>query len=58
VTYLIVGLDRHTLAPWHEHVRARDLTTATRVAHARAHASGIDLVLAAVIGPGSSVLSS
>ena len=57
MTYLIVGLDRHTFAPWHEHVRARDVRTATRVAHARAHASGIDLVLAAVIGPGSSVLA-
>ena len=32
MTYLIVGLDRSTLAPWQRHVRERDVATATRVA--------------------------
>jgi hypothetical protein len=57
VTYLIVGLDRQTLAPWHENVHAGDAETATRVALDRAEARGIDLVVAAVIGPNSSVVS-
>jgi hypothetical protein len=56
VTYLIVGLNRTTLAPWHENVQARDVTAAKRVALARARASGVNLVVAAVIGPYSSVL--
>jgi hypothetical protein len=56
VTYLIVGLDRTTLVPWHENIQARDVTAATRLALARARARGIDLVVAAVIGPNSSVL--
>jgi hypothetical protein len=55
VIYLIVGVDRHTLAPWHANIRARDVPTATRVAEARAHATGINLVVAAVIGPDSIV---
>jgi hypothetical protein len=53
VTYLIVGLDRTTLAPWHQNIQARDVTTAARLA--RAQARGINLVVAAVIGPNSSV---
>jgi hypothetical protein len=56
VTYLIVGLDRATLAPWHQNIQARDVTTAARLARARAKARGINLVVAAVIGPNSSVL--
>jgi hypothetical protein len=56
VTYLIVGLDRTTLAPWHQNIQARDVTTAARLARARAKARGINLVVAAVIGPNSSVL--
>ena len=56
MTYLIVGLDRTTLARWHDNVLANDLTTATRIARARAAAQGIKLVVAAVIGPNSSVL--
>jgi hypothetical protein len=56
VTYLIVGLDRQTLAPWHENIQAADLETAMRDAHARAQASGINLVVAAVIGPNSSIM--
>ena len=57
MTYLIVGLDRATLTQWHGHVLARDAGTATRIAQARAAAHGIRLVIAAVIGPNSSVLS-
>jgi hypothetical protein len=57
VTYLIVGLDRSTLARWHSNVLARDIGTATRIAHARAAAQGIKLVVAAVIGPNSCVLT-
>jgi hypothetical protein len=52
VTYLIVGLDRGTLAPWQRHVRERDVATATRSGIARVGVDGIDLVVAAVIGPG------
>jgi hypothetical protein len=57
VTYLIVGLDRRTLAPWHGNVRASDVMTAKQMARARAAIQGIDVVVAAVIGPNSSVLS-
>jgi hypothetical protein len=57
VTYLIVGLDRQTLAPWHQNVQAADATSATRVAFDRAQSRGIDLVVAAVIGPNSSIVS-
>src|SRR3954453_3070791 len=51
MTYLIVGLDRSTLAPWQRHVRERDAASATRTAVARAGADGVDLVVAAGIGP-------
>lgn len=56
VTYLIVGLDRKTHARWHENVSADEVATAARIARARATAHGIDLVIAAVIGPNSAVL--
>lgn len=56
MTYLIVGLDRATLARWHQNVLARDVATATRIAQARAAAQGVRLVVAAVIGPNSAVL--
>jgi hypothetical protein len=56
VTYLIVGLDRKTLARWHDNVLARDVPSATLIARARAAAQGITLVIAAVIGPNSSVV--
>jgi len=56
VTYLIVGLDRNTLARWHDNVLARDIRSATLIARARAAAQGITLVIAAVIGPNSSVV--
>jgi hypothetical protein len=57
MTYLVVGLDESTFAPWHENVGAVDVATATQVAFARAQARGIQLVIAAVIGPNSTVLA-
>lgn len=57
MTYLVVGLDLATHAPWHENVSADDAGTATRIARARAAAQGIDLVVAALIGPNSAVVS-
>jgi hypothetical protein len=56
MTYLIVGLDRHTLAPWHENVQADDATVAARVAVGRARRVGVDLVVAAAVGPGANVI--
>ncbi len=53
---LIVGLDRRTLSPWHTNVAAEDVTRAKTVARSRARRIGIDLVVAAVIGPCSNVL--
>ena len=57
MTYLVVGLDQSTFAPWHQNVRADDVTTAKQIAFARAQARGIALVVAAVIGPNSTVLA-
>jgi hypothetical protein len=57
VTYLIVGLDLTTLVRWHGNVLAGDIGSATRIARVRAAAQGIELVVAAVIGPNSAVLS-
>jgi len=57
VTYLIVGLDRRTHSRWHDNVSADDIGTAKRIARARAQAQAIDLVVAAVIGPNSAVIS-
>ena len=57
MTYLIVGLDRATFAPWRRNVLAGDVTTAVRIGCARAAEQGIQLVVAAVIGPNSSVLA-
>jgi hypothetical protein len=56
VTYLVVGLDQSTFAPWHQNIRAVDVLTARQVASARARARGIQLVVAAVIGPNSTVM--
>jgi hypothetical protein len=56
MTFLIVGLDRRTFAPWHRHIRERDVASAARAAVARAGADGIDLVVAAVLGPSASIL--
>ena len=55
--YLIAGLDRSTFARWHDHVMAADAGLATRIAQARAAVQGLDLVVAAVIGPCSDLLS-
>ena len=56
MTYLIVGVDRRTLDPWHRNVMAHDAPSARRLARIRAAGEGIALVVAAVIGPGSEVL--
>ena len=57
MTYLIVGLDRSTLSPWRRHVLAGDAPTAIRLGCARAAAQGVQLVVAAVIGPGANVIA-
>jgi hypothetical protein len=56
MTYLVVGLDQITFAPWHQNVQAKNVTAAREIAVARADAKGIALVVAAVIGPNSTVL--
>ena len=56
MTFLIVGVARRSLTPWHRHVLAREPGEATRLARVRAAADGIALVIAAVIGPGGAVL--
>ena len=53
--YLVAGLDRSTLDRWHDHVMARDASAAAHIARGRAAGQGVDLVVAAVIGPCSSV---
>ncbi|HKG65036.1 MAG TPA: hypothetical protein VKB28_13270 [Solirubrobacteraceae bacterium] len=53
--YLVAGLDRSTLGRWHDHVMAADASLAGRIARGRAAGQGVDLVVAAVIGPYSSV---
>jgi len=56
VIYLIVGLDRTTFARWHRNVMAGDAPSAARLARARAATQGIDLVVAAVVGPYSTLV--
>jgi hypothetical protein len=56
MVYLVAGLDRSTYAPWHDNVMAADTTLAKQIARTRAMTQGIDLVVAAVIGPYSSPL--
>jgi hypothetical protein len=56
MVYLIVGVDRRTLAPWHRNVAGHDVPSARRRARTRARAVGVDLLVAAVIGPHSTVL--
>ena len=56
MTYLVVGLDRRTLTPCQRHVRRHDDAAAALAAVAHAAGDGVDLVVAAVVGPGSSVL--
>lgn len=55
--YLVVGVDRRTLAPWHVNVQARDVATAKLTALTHAEAAGIRLAVAAVIGANSSVVT-
>ena len=57
MTYLVVGVDQSTFAPWHQNIRADDVAAARQIAFARAQARGIKLVVAAVIGPGLTVLA-
>jgi hypothetical protein len=54
--YLIVGVDHDSLAPWHENIGARDVTTAKGIASAHARERGISLVVAAAVGPNSAVV--
>ena len=49
--YLVAGLDHSTFSRWHGHVRATDASVAARVARTRAARQGVELVVAAVIGP-------
>jgi hypothetical protein len=56
VVFLIVGLDRATLARWHTNVMARDAAAAADIARARAAAQGVTLVVAAAVGPYSSIV--
>jgi hypothetical protein len=56
VTFLIVGLDRMTLAPWHRNVMAGDASSARRIGSGCAAREGVELIVAAVIGPGAAVL--
>lgn len=49
--YLVAGLDHSTLDRWHDHVAAKDATGAARTAMSRAAQQGVELVVAAVIGP-------
>ena len=53
--YLVAGLDRSTLGRWHDHVMAADASRAARIARGRAAGEGLDLVVAAVIGPHSNI---
>lgn len=57
MTFLIVGVDRRSLTPWHRNVLAPEVGEATRLARVRAAAEGIALVVAAVIGPGGAVVA-
>jgi hypothetical protein len=54
--YLIVGVDHDSLAPWHENVGARDVTTAKGIASAHARQRGISPVVAAAVGLHSTVV--
>jgi hypothetical protein len=56
MVFLIVGVDRRTLVPWHRNVMAHDVSSARRLARIRAAGEGVALVVAAVVGPGSEVL--
>ena len=53
--YLVAGIDRRTLGRWHDHVMAGDASVAARIARGRAAGQGIELVVAAVVGPGANL---
>ena len=53
--YLVAGLDRSTLSRWHDHVMAADASVAARTARGRAASQGVDLIVAAIVGPYSSL---
>ena len=53
--YLVAGLDHSTFSRWHDHVAATDATGAARIARSRAAHQGVELVVAAVVGPYCSV---
>jgi hypothetical protein len=55
--YLVVGVDRSTLASWHANVHADDANAAMSLAIDRAGERGVDLVVAAAIGPGTNVVA-
>jgi hypothetical protein len=55
MTFLVVGVDNRTLAPWHRHVMAPDIESARLAGRLRAAAEGVVLVVAAVVGPGAEV---
>ena len=57
MVYLVVGVDHASLAPWHANISASSVSRAVRRAVERASAAGVDLVVAAVIGPGSTVMA-
>ena len=57
MVYLVVGVDCASLAPWHANISARSVGRAVHSAAERASAAGVDLVVAAVIGPGSTVVA-
>jgi hypothetical protein len=57
MTYLVVGVDRSTLASWHANVQADDARAAMSLAIDRARERGVDLVVAAAIGPGANVVA-
>jgi hypothetical protein len=57
MTYLIVGLDRRTLTPWHRNVLAADASTARDIGRRRAADEGVALVVAAVIAAGGQVVT-
>ena len=53
--YLVAGLDQTTFARWHDHVMAPDAANAAGIATSRAARQGVELVVAAVVGPYCSI---
>ena len=57
MTFLIVGLDLRSRRPWHANVKAGDAESARRLALARARSIGVELVVAGIIGPNSTLVA-